>query len=90
MFENGRDALNYYKKSWRSIDLVILDMIMPEMDGNETFLAMKEINQHIKAIICSGYNLNEEVQNILDKGVTGFIQKPFKINQFSVLMVIGY
>jgi signal transduction histidine kinase/ActR/RegA family two-component response regulator len=76
---NGREALDYYMENWKSVDLVILDMIMPVMGGRETFIAMKQINPAIAALLASGYSLNGDAQSILDMGIRGFIQKPFDI-----------
>ena len=81
--KDGQEAVKYYKKNWKEIDLVILDMVMPNMDGREAFIAMKRINPSIRAILSSGYSLNEEAQNILDEGVICFIQKPFNIKRLS-------
>ncbi|MDD5673121.1 MAG: response regulator [Chitinivibrionales bacterium] len=79
--ENGKEGLVFYRKSWQSIDCVILDMIMPEMNGKDAFLAMREINPRIRAILSSGYSINGEAQEILDAGVLGFVQKPFRFDQ---------
>jgi signal transduction histidine kinase/CheY-like chemotaxis protein len=76
---NGMEALVFYRDSWKSVDLVILDMIMPVMGGKDTFIAMKRINPDIIALLASGYSLNGEAQSILNMGVRGFIQKPFAI-----------
>lgn len=78
--ENGRQGVEIYQKHWQQIDVVILDMIMPEMDGSDAFRAMKKINPNIKALVATGYSLNNEIQQILDEGVRDFIQKPFMIN----------
>jgi PAS domain S-box-containing protein len=80
---NGKEAVELYKKSWKSIDLVILDMVMPVMDGKDSFLAMRKINPDISALLASGYSIDGEAQGILDVGVKGFIQKPFKSDQLS-------
>lgn len=77
VFHNGRDALEFYSDNWKSIDLVIIDMIMPIMGGKDTFIAMKNINLKIVALLASGYSLNGEAQGILDLGAKDFIQKPF-------------
>ncbi len=82
---NGRDAVEIYKRHWNEIDLVILDMIMPEMNGSETFREMKKLNPRIKALVSSGYS-QEEVQAILDEGVTGFIEKPFEQHRLDALL----
>lgn len=64
-------------------DLVILDMIMPEMGGAETFDAIKMINPEIKVLLASGYSLDGKAARILANGCNGFIQKPFNIQQIS-------
>jgi CheY-like chemotaxis protein len=73
---NGREALKIYKENKDKIDLVILDMIMPDMSGGETFEHLKEINSDIKVILSSGYSLNGEAAGIMARGCQGFIQKP--------------
>jgi len=80
---NGKEAVACYKNSWREIDLVILDMIMPVMGGRETFSLMKNINPEVVAILSSGYSVNVEVQAILDDGVKAFIRKPYGLIEFS-------
>lgn len=79
----GREALRIYAENFDKIDIVILDMIMPEMGGEETFLELKEINADVKVILTSGHNLNSDVLRILDQGCKGFIQKPFNIAELS-------
>jgi len=64
-------------------DLVILDMIMPEIGGGEAYDRMKEINPDIKVLLSSGFSINGEVTEILERGCNGFIQKPFNIRQLS-------
>jgi len=78
---SGDQAIEIYKQSARDIDLVILDMIMPGMGGEETFLKMKEINPHIRALLSSGYSQDGRAGEILSKGVKGFIQKPYDFNR---------
>jgi CheY-like chemotaxis protein len=74
---NGKEALDYFR-THQTIDLVILDMVMPIMNGLETFRAMKKIRSDVCAVLSSGYTLNDSVQNILDEGVMNFLQKPFR------------
>lgn len=80
---NGREALEYYQDAWQHVDLVVLDMIMPEMNGRDTFRAMQKLNPEIRALLISGYSINGEAQSILDEGVRGFLQKPFEIGELS-------
>ena len=81
--ENGREALELYKKNQDKIDLVLLDMVMPVMGGGEAFDRMKEINTNVKVLLSSGYSLEGEAQEILNRGCDAFIQKPFKLEQLS-------
>jgi len=64
-------------------DLVILDMIMPEMGGSETFDEIKKIDPDIKVLLASGYSIDGKATRILANGCNGFIQKPFNIQQIS-------
>ncbi|MBA4397442.1 MAG: hypothetical protein C0394_08685 [Syntrophus sp. (in: bacteria)] len=73
----GRQAIEIYKANHGKIDLVILDMIMPDMGGGETYLALKAITPGVKVILSSGYSINGEAETIMDQGVQAFLQKPF-------------
>jgi PAS domain S-box-containing protein len=88
---DGAQALEHYEKEWRSIDLVILDMVMPVMGGKEAFIAMRKINPDIVALLSSGFSIDGEPQNIIDEGVKGFIQKPFRRGELAqkVMEVFG-
>lgn len=74
---DGAQAVALYREKWKSIDLVILDMVMPHMDGRTAFGMLQTINPEVKVLLSSGYSLNEHAQEILEQGATGFIQKPF-------------
>ena len=63
--------------------MVALDMIMPEMNGRDTYDALKKINPDVKVLLVSGYSLNKQIEELMDKGCNGFIQKPFDIVQLS-------
>ena len=63
--------------------LVILDMIMPDMGGGETYDKLKEINPDIKVLLSSGYSINGQANEILNRGCNGFIQKPFNMVDLS-------
>ena len=81
--ENGREALELYEKNLDKIDLVLLDMVMPVMGGGEAFDRIKEINTNVKVLLSSGYSLEGEAKEILERGCDAFIQKPFKLEQLS-------
>ena len=78
-FLNGLDSIEYYKEHWQSIDLVILDKIMPKIGGKDLFIELQKINPNIVAILASGYS-EEKAQEVLDLGVKEFIQKPFTVS----------
>lgn len=81
--KSGKEAIDVFKKHKDIIDLVVLDMIMPEMSGGETYDALKEINTDIKVLLCTGYSMNGQATNILECGCNGFIQKPFNMECLS-------
>ena len=81
--ESGEMALNIYKKKKEEIDLIILDMIMPQVTGGEIFDQLKAINEEVKVILSSGYSLNDEAKEILARGCDGFLQKPFDMERLS-------
>jgi len=82
--DNGQEALDTYATNKENIDLVILDMIMPGMTGGEIFSRLKEINPAIKALLSSGYSLDEQGKKLLGSGFCGFLQKPFGIKDLSI------
>ncbi len=83
MARSGKEAIQLYKKNKDKIDIVILDMIMPDMDGGETYDRMKEINPDIKVLLSSGYSIDGQAEEILERGCDGLIQKPFNMKQLS-------
>jgi two-component system cell cycle sensor histidine kinase/response regulator CckA len=81
--QGGKEALAIYNENKKSIDVVILDMIMPSMSGGETFDKLKAINPHVRVILSSGYSINGQATEIMQRGCNGFIQKPFNIKELS-------
>lgn len=81
--ENGKEALEIYEKNMEKIDLVMLDIIMPVMDGGETYDKLKGINPDIKVLLSSGYGINGQATEILNRGCHGFLQKPFNMRTLS-------
>lgn len=79
MCENdGASAVERYKQAWREIDLVLLDINMPRVGGKDAFLAMREINPGIRALLFSGFGLAPELEDILVSGKVEFMPKPFR------------
>jgi len=82
--KGGKEAIELYKENQEKIDMVILDMIMPDVDGKMAYEKLKEINPGIKVLLSSGYSVTGQAQEILDKGCNGFIQKPFNLKDLSL------
>ena len=81
--ESGREAIDIYAENADTVDLVVLDMIMPEMNGRATYEELKKINAAVRVLLVSGYSLNKQVEELLELGCNGFIQKPFDIIELS-------
>ncbi len=80
---DGKEAIEIYKKNMDKIDIVLLDMIMPDMGGGKIFDIIKKVNPDAKVLLISGYSLDNQVAKILNRGCNGFIQKPFDLNELS-------
>jgi len=80
---SGKEALKIYKAKQESINLVILDMIMPEMNGLETFVELKKLNPDIKVLLSTGYSIDAKAQKMLKNGCKGYILKPYNVIDFS-------
>jgi signal transduction histidine kinase/CheY-like chemotaxis protein len=84
--KSGPEAVKIYRKSKDAIDLVILDMVMPEMGGGEVYDKLKEMNPQAKVLLSSGYSIDGQAEEILRRGCDGFIQKPFNIKDLSQML----
>ena len=82
--KSGQEAIEVYRKLRGKIGLIILDMIMPGMDGEATYDSLRKINDDVRVILSSGYSKNEQAKAILEKGCQAFIQKPFSISDLSM------
>jgi PAS domain S-box-containing protein len=79
----GTEAIKIFSANRDQVKLVILDMIMPDMSGGETFNRLKAIKPDAKILLSSGYSLNGRASKIMQQGCNGFIQKPFNLKQIS-------
>lgn len=85
--ENGRHALEVFNKNIKVIDCVLLDLTMPYMDGEECFIELRKVKKDVPVILTSGYSANEVIERFRDKGISGFIQKPYKLKQLQIKML---
>jgi len=80
----GKEGLRLFEEHRGEVSLVILDMIMPEIGGKETFSLLRRMDPKVKVLLASGYSLDSHAQEILDRGCNGFIQKPFTLEDLSL------
>jgi len=80
---SGKEALKIYTEKKNDINVVVLDMIMPGMDGLEVFITLKKLNPDIKVLLSTGYAIDENAQEMLRQGCKGYILKPYSVVDFS-------
>jgi two-component system cell cycle sensor histidine kinase/response regulator CckA len=77
---SGIKAIEIYQERADDIALVILDFMMPEMDGSETFEELVKIDPDVKVMLSSGYSIDDKIETLLQNGIQGFIQKPYDLS----------
>lgn len=77
--KDGIEGTDIYAQNRDSIDIVLLDMMMPNKNGKETFIDLKEMNSKIKVVMTSGFTKDRRVEDVLNLGAKDFIQKPYTI-----------
>jgi len=80
---NGAAGVDYYREHHQEIDLVILDLIMPRMNGQDTFGEVKKINANVRVLVSSGFTHTQATYQMLDEGVLALLNKPFQITELS-------
>lgn len=76
---DGKEAIEVYRARVSEIALVVLDLTMPRMDGEEAFRELRNINSNVRVILASGYSEKEIFARFAGKGLAGVIQKPYQI-----------
>ncbi len=84
--ETGRKGIELYQRNKYQIDLVLLDVMMPKMNGLETFAALKKVNPKVRVLLCTAYGKNALVKKVLKMGAKGIISKPFRLQRLSELL----
>lgn len=81
--ENGADAVDIYNKYNENIHLVVLDVILPDLNGDQVYSQLRKINPNVLVLLASGYNINKQISALLGKGCVDFVQKPFQTRSLS-------
>ena len=81
--KNGATALKIFTARHHRIDLVLLDIVMPDMNGDKVYTQMKKVQPDVKVLVSSGYSIDWQARKMLEAGCSGFIQKPFKMKQLA-------
>jgi|GEM_PF-976505 len=83
---DGREAVDIYRERHGEIGWVLMDLTMPRLDGEQAFRQLRCIDPAARVIMTSGYNVQEVSQKFQDQGMTGFLQKPFRISTLRDLL----
>ena len=75
---DGAQGLELYTENSEIFDLVILDMVMPKMNGRDCFFGIKKVNPDAKIILSSGFTLEKDLHDLKENGLTGFVRKPYR------------
>ncbi len=81
--KSGREAIDTVKRTHKKISLILLDVVMPDMDGRATFSILKTLDPALKVLVISGYPADGFPAQILKGGCEGFLQKPFGLVELS-------
>ena len=81
---NGQAAIDSYESKQDIIQMVVLDMMMPDMGGKDVYESLKEIDSEVRVLLSSGYSVDGEAAEIMELGCDGFIQKPFSLQRLSI------
>ena len=80
---DGAQAVKIYRESMSELSLVVLDLVMPIMDGYQALAELRAINPKVRVLIASGSNKDGRLEALLANKRTSFIQKPFELAHFS-------
>lgn len=80
---SGEDGIEIFKKNVESIDLILLDLVMPKKSGEETYKELKKLVPDVKVLFASGFEISEQIETWISKGNIGFIQKPYTLKKLA-------
>ncbi len=81
--EGALEGIREFKESHEEVDLVILDMLMPEMTGNEVYPVLKNIDNNVAVLLATGLSVGEKVDEMISKGVNDIVAKPYSVNDLA-------
>ena len=81
--ENGSEAVNIFSDYQKDVRLVVLDVILPDLKSDQVYRQLKKINPNVLVLLTSGYNVNKQINALLQKGCVDFVQKPFQSQNLS-------
>ncbi len=84
--ENGQVGIELYQHQTDSIDLVLLDMLMPVMEGTECFRKLKQLNPMVRVVMASGFTRDADMEGLQHEGLHGFIRKPYTLVNLSQMV----
>ena len=84
--ENGKQALQMYEQHQKEIDCVLMDLIMPELNGLETYRRMRAVDPLVRVVFASGYSTGEILRDAPDAHSAAFIGKPFTLAGLSIAL----
>jgi DNA-binding NtrC family response regulator len=77
---DGREAVEIFRAQPERFALVLLDLTMPHMDGEQTFTELRRLHPDVRVVLMSGFNAQEALVRFTGKGLASFLQKPFTID----------
>ena len=80
---SGSEAIDLYEQHKDQVQLIILDLCMPDMDGKQTYLYLKGMNPCAKVLLTTGLSMDGAAKEMLACGCQGFIQKPYRMSELS-------
>ncbi len=80
---DGQEAVEEFRQQTDRIDLVLMDLNMPRMNGNEAFNAMIQIDPEVRVIIMTGFREADQIQDLLQRGVRSILHKPFRLTELA-------
>ena len=89
MAADGQDAVDLYRERKDEVSLVILDLTMPRMDGQEAFRELRELDPKVRVIVSSGYSEQEAIVGFSNQSLAGFLQKPYTMAQLTELLRVA-